>query len=353
MGIVNEGSIKLDISMSKIVSRKMEVFYNPVMELNRTVSVLLLGCIHRNDLQIGLPLAGSGVRGLRFIKELPKDKVQSVSFNDSNPSAVKAIKRNLRLNGLKASGKINVGVNDANLFLLESKGFDYIDIDPYGSPNPFLDSTVRRISRGGIIGITATDTSALCGTHPKACSRKYWATPLRNELMHEVGLRILIRKCQLIGAQYDKALVPIYSYSKEHYKRVFFRCEKGKSKVDLVLENIGMFDGSGPLWLGELWDPKIARGIYLAGRKTDSSNFLKMIYEESKVKSVGFFDIPSIAKKRKWTSLPPLETILAFFKKKGIPAARSHFSDQAIRAKIESFPPKIIYSHKSKNIKKR
>ena len=44
--------------------------------------------------------------------------------------------------------------------------------------------------------------------------------------MHEIGLRILIRRVQLAGSVYDKALIPILSYSKEHYMRVFFKCEK-------------------------------------------------------------------------------------------------------------------------------
>ena len=97
---------------------------------------------------------------------------------------------------------------DANMFILESSGFDYIDIDPFGSPNFLLDSSVKRISRGGILAVTATDTSALAGSYPDACRRKYWAEPLRSEMMHEAGLRILIRKGQLIGAQFEKALTP-------------------------------------------------------------------------------------------------------------------------------------------------
>ncbi|MCU0373510.1 MAG: ATP-binding protein, partial [Ignavibacteria bacterium] len=42
-------------------------------------------------------------------------------------------------------------------------GFDYIDIDPFGSPCPFLDAAIKRLSRGGILAVTATDTSALAG----------------------------------------------------------------------------------------------------------------------------------------------------------------------------------------------
>jgi len=126
--------------------------------------------------------------------------------------------------------KIIIKNQDANLFLLNSTGFDYIDIDPFGTPNPFLDSAVKRISRDGILAVTSTDTAALTGTYPKATLRKYWAYSKKDEMMHETGLRILIRKIQLIAAQYDKALVPIFSYFKDHYYRIFFNSVKGKKR---------------------------------------------------------------------------------------------------------------------------
>ena len=64
--------------------------------------------------------------------------------------------------------------------------------------------------------------------------------------MHETGLRILIRKIQLVAAQYDKALTPIFSYSKEHYMRAFLKNEKGKHKVDKILKLHGFFKDAGP-----------------------------------------------------------------------------------------------------------
>ena len=45
------------------------------------------------------------------------------------------------------------------LAILHSKGFDYIDLDPFGSPNIFLDSAVKRLGRNGILAVTATDTA--------------------------------------------------------------------------------------------------------------------------------------------------------------------------------------------------
>src|SRR3989338_6408444 len=252
--MISEGKAILDIKGQSHITRKMPVFYNPLMELNRTVSILLLNAIEDSDIQMAFPLAGSGVRGIRFSKELQKDKIRTLCFNDINPVAVRAIKRNIRINNVK---KASVSHMDANLFLLNSKGFDYIDIDPFGSPNDFLDAAVKRLSREGILAVTATDTSALCGTHPKACLRKYWSVPARNDMMHEIGLRFLIRKCQLIGAQYDKALIPIYSYAKEHYMRAFFRCSKGKARVDEILLQHGMIGNAGPLWVGNLWEKEL------------------------------------------------------------------------------------------------
>ena len=234
MKLIFEQSTKLEISEKSKISKELEVFYNPVMKLNRDVSVLLLNSVPDKNMQIALPLAGSGIRGIRFLKELKKNKIKNISFNDY--SSLAHIKKNLELNKLAKDKRIKLFDKDANLFMLESFGFDYIDIDPFGTPNPFLDNSLVRLSRGGILAVTATDTSALSGSHPTACLRKYWAKPMRNELMHEVGIRILIRKVQLIGAQNDKALTPIFSFSKDHYFRLFFRCEKGKQKLEKLFK---------------------------------------------------------------------------------------------------------------------
>lgn len=244
--LIQEGKAKICVPKEERISRKLPVFYNPVMELNRTLSVLILRNIPNKGMQIADPLAGTGIRSIRFLKELPKNKIKFIYMNDHSKEAVRIIKKNLKLNKIKS--KAVVFNKDANLFILENKGFDYIDIDPFGTPNPFLDSAVKSLSRNSILAVTATDTAPLAGTFPAACRRKYWASPLLTHNMHETGIRILIRKVQLIAAQYEKALTPILSYYSEHYFRIFFRCEKGKSKVDEIIRQHGMFNGAGPLW---------------------------------------------------------------------------------------------------------
>jgi len=297
------------------------------MKLNRDISILLLSVIENKNMQIGLPLSATGIRGIRFLKELSKSKIKIVKFNDADKNSVKIIKQNLKLNKIKS--KVEVNNKDANLFMLENPGFDYIDIDPYGSPNPFLDSAVKRLARNGILAVTATDTGCLAGTFVNACLRKYWAMPARDEIMHETGLRILIRKVQLIGADHDKALIPIFSYFKDHYFRVFFRCEKGKQKADEIIKQHGMLNKAGPLWLGNLFDTKIASKI---AKKSDEK-FLKIIEKESKIPVVGFYSIPHLCKKNNLKMIKQKE-IINKIKKKGYEAAETHFASNSIRSDI-------------------
>lgn len=341
--IINEGAIKLKIPKAKKISKDMGVFYNPVMGLNRDISILLLNSINKKGMQIADPLAATGVRSIRFLKELSKNKIKNVYINDYNKDAIGLIKENLKLNKIqyKNNKKILIKNDDANLFLLNSKGFDYIDIDPFGSPNFLLDSSIKRLSRDGILAVTATDTSALCGTSPKACLRKYWAVPKRDSIMHETGLRILIRKIQLIAAQYDKALIPIFSYSKEHYMRVFLRNEKDKNKVNKILKQHDYFNDAGPLWLGNLWDKNLTSNMYNKTLNNNTHNknkelakFLSIIKDESKINAVGFYDLHALCKKNKIRHLQKKEDIINNIKKLGYKASETHFKGEGVRSDI-------------------
>jgi tRNA (guanine26-N2/guanine27-N2)-dimethyltransferase len=326
---ITEGRALIFAPKEKKISKKLPVFYNPAMKLNRDVSVLLLNSLKKKDMQIGLPLAGTGIRGVRFLLELRKNKIKNISINDYDEKAVRVIKQNLKLNKIKPNKNIAITKKDANIFILESSGFDYIDIDPFGTPNYFLDSAVKRLARDGVLAVTATDTSALAGSFPSACARKYWASPLRNHMKHEAGLRILVRKVQLIGAQFDKALTPAYSYADQHYMRVFFFCEKGKHKADKLLKQHGMLDSAGPMWLGSLWDKKLASDI----AKQSKERILKDIASEAKINAAGFHDIHKICKKNK-LSIPKTSEILKRIRKRKHKAASTHFSPSGIRSTI-------------------
>ncbi len=349
MIIITEGLAKIKASPEKKISKKLEVFYNPIMKLNRDVSILLLNSLPDKGMQITDILAATGIRGIRFLKELKKGKIQNISLNDYKTK--EAIIENLKLNNLEKEKNIFVYGENAIKFLFDSKGFDYIDIDPFGSPNPFLESSIIRLSRKGILAVTATDTSALAGSSETACIRKYWAKPLRNEFMHETGIRILIRKVQLIGAEYDKALYPIFSYSKDHYYRIFFRCEKGRQKadellkshkyliynwktterkvVDTIFNKETNFDYAGPLWIGSLWEKKLVNNMYKQIDKKNKKLFdlISLIKEESAIDSVGFYDLHRLAQIQN-KPIPKLEEVLNKDNK------RTHFLGWGVKSHI-------------------
>ena len=199
-----------------------------------------------------------------------------------------------------------------------------------------LDSSINRLSRNGILAVTATDTSALCGTYPAACKRKYWAVPLRNELMHEIGLRILIRKVQLIGAQYEKALLPIFSYLKDHYMRVFFQVMKGKGDVDIIIKQHQCFQNAGPLWIGQLWDEKLVKKMIKNNKIQENDKLLKIIHDESTILTVGFYDTHSFVKKYKIKEIPRKMDLIKEIRKAGYKASETHFNPEAVKSDISN-----------------
>lgn len=358
MEIITENKIKVWAEIpKKDVHAKMKVFYNPVMKSNRDISILLLNSVPNKNMKIALPLAGTGIRGLRLFKELKKNKNKMIYLNDLKSNFTENFFKNLKLNKLKAD-KFIVHNEDASLFLLNQDGFDYIDIDPFGSPNPFLAAAIARISRKGILAVTATDTAALTGTYQKVTKRKYWAGSLKNYLMHELGLRILIRKVQLQAAQFDKALIPILSYHKDHYFRVYFKAEKGKERCDEIIKQHQYFlfnpqtlefktsvynkdeeysekgkeysekEGyqfAGPLWVGKLFDQKLLEKMVRNNPFPEEQKFLQLLKEESKIDVPGFYDLHALA--HIYRSNPPQMEISL----KRLNGARTHFSPNGIK----------------------
>jgi len=362
MRTITENLTKIKAELpARDVHRKMQVFYNPTMRSNRNISILLLNSISNKNMKLALPLAGSGIRALRFVKELKRGKVKELFVNDFKDGFIGTFNSNLELNKIKTNkintnntktNQIKVYNQEASLFLLNQPGFDYIDIDAFGSSNPFIAAAVARISRKGILAITATDTAALTGTYPKVTKRKYWAKSLRNYMMHELGLRILIRKVQLQGIQFDKALIPVLSYHKDHYFRIYFRSVKGKEKCDQIIKNHQYllfcakclnftvsnynsgkcncgkeFQFAGPLWTGRLFDSKLLSKMAKNNKFPEEQKFLDLLKDESKVDSVGFYDLHTVAKKYKFAP-PKMEKVL-----KKVSGVRTHFSLNGVKSK--------------------
>jgi tRNA (guanine26-N2/guanine27-N2)-dimethyltransferase len=326
--------------------------------MNRDISILLAKIFNPTDCL--LPLASSGIRGVRLKKEA---NIPNLYLNDINPDAISIMHQNLRQNNVTAA----ISQKEANRKMLEGR-WDYIDIDPFGSPNPFIQSALFSIRHKGIIALTATDTAPLSGTYTTTCRRKYWARPLKNHLMHETGLRILIRKAQLIGMQFEMALLPIVSYWEKHYFRVFFQVIKSKAQATRLLsdhkyllyeptttaytlETMVTKDQlnhyAGPLWSGQLCDPDLLDHILA---QTDERinqktiTFLNILKAGTQTKTQFFYDLHRLAKVLKLRSIPKQDQVITSLHKDGYFAARTHFSPSGIKtnAPLERVKQRIL-----------
>jgi tRNA (guanine26-N2/guanine27-N2)-dimethyltransferase len=202
------------------------IFYNPRMELNRDTTVLLLATIRPTDYLDAM--GASGVRGLRVAHEagIP------VTINDRDRRAVDLIRRNAALLHLD----VEVTESDANV-LMSGRRFDAVDLDPFGTPAPFIDSAAR--SARNYLFVTATDTAPLCGAHLKAGMRRYFAHPRNTEYHAEVGLRTLLGFVVREVIKYDRGVEPLFCYAREHFVRLHLRVRRGAAAADRSMGHIG------------------------------------------------------------------------------------------------------------------
>ena len=361
---IEEGLTKIEFPEFEKVSSQAPVFYNPHMELNRDLSILAIQVFQKEqsrEINICDLFGGSGIRGVRYKNEI--SGVREVSINDISETANHYEKHNIELNNLK---DVHVHQHDASMFLRMKRGeFDVIDIDPFGTPSPFLDSAGYCSRRNSLLCVTATDTSALCGTYKEPCIRKYNAKPYKSEYCHENGIRILAGFVALTLAKYSKCIDIKMSHSTEHYMRLYIKIEKGSKKSDETLKNIGYISHcrnclhrqtkkglasaieencpvcgeklvhAGPLWLGNIQDKEFIQKMIdesenkKINTKKQALKLLNSCLQEADAPAT-FFDIHSICKSLK-ISAPKLDLIFDELKNKGFAAIKTHYNPLGIK----------------------
>jgi tRNA (guanine26-N2/guanine27-N2)-dimethyltransferase len=115
--------------------------------------------------------------------------------------------------------------------------YDVIDIDPYGSAVPFLDAAVQTVAGdGGLLCITCTDTSVLCGVFPETSLPRYGTVGFKAGYKHEMALRMLLHAVDSAANRYKRYIVPLVSVSLDFYVRVFVRVYESQVDVKRTLE---------------------------------------------------------------------------------------------------------------------
>jgi tRNA (guanine26-N2/guanine27-N2)-dimethyltransferase len=336
-----EGLIEINAGKNGLVPKKTdEIFLNEHKKFDRDIGILLLKSLGWKNKTCMDLMAASGIRGLRISKET--NCFSRIILNDLKKSAVRGIKKNIKLNDLKNCEVFN---RDAYELLKNyDKGIDYLDIDPFGSPIYFIADAVKKLSRGGILGICATDTGALSGTFPKTCKRRYHSNSYLSEFYYESGIRILIKECINIASTYDIALEPIFCHATRHYFRVYFRKIKGAKIADELIKKIDYISYCpkclhrevgikcecscgkkpvliGPLFAGNLFDEKLAVKMKSFG---EHDEFFGKILEEIRADVPWFYTTDSICKRYNLGFEPKLKD-LGYF--------RTHINPKGFKTK--------------------
>jgi tRNA (guanine26-N2/guanine27-N2)-dimethyltransferase len=351
---VTEGTTSFEIPVqdeeASFPAASGPVFYNTRMELNRDATVLLIRVL---ELAGYLDTMGAtGVRGLRVANECGVP----VTINDQSSRAVDLIRKNADT----IDPAIRVTRCDANV-LLSSERFDCVDLDPFGTPAPFIDAAARSAKR--FLFVTATDTAPLCGAHRKAGTRRYFSHPLNTEYHAEVGLRVLLGFVTREVVKYDRGLVPLFCFASHHFIRLHLGLREGAEAADRALSHIGYIHqcpacpyreeqqgvlpepvtcprcgarliAAGPLWLGGICDRDILSrmafelpGMTL-GTTRELSRLITLCREE--YPSSSFYDYHHLAKSMK-VSPPQMETFLGRIREQGFTATRTHFSGTGLK----------------------
>jgi tRNA (guanine26-N2/guanine27-N2)-dimethyltransferase len=373
---IHEGKVNLIVpKLAAFVSQpsdyapsKAPVFYNPVMELNRDLAVLTFRAYQRTSskaISICEPLTSSGIRGVRFAAEI--NGVERILISDINEHALKLARLNVDLNGLQ--DLIEIEKRDANCLLschgAPRKRFDIIDIDPFGSPVPYLESAIRALRNKGLLAATATDLAPLCGVHPKPCIRRYGGKPLRTEYCQELAVRLLAGSIAAAAAKQDIGIRVVFSHSTDHYIRVYAQVMYGAKKADASITAMGYvlhcfhcfhretlktlsvelfktcpecgsrMQWAGPLWLGTIFNQSFCDSLFkenkhIAFRNSQKIAKLLGLTQNEAEAPATYYVIDHITDKLA-LPVPSVHNVINRLRERGFQAMRTHFNARGIR----------------------
>ncbi|MBN1431483.1 MAG: tRNA (guanine(10)-N(2))-dimethyltransferase [Methanomicrobiaceae archaeon] len=326
------------------------VFFNKRMAINRDLTVLLLKCIEPETYLDAM--GATGARGLRVFNECGI----KATICDKDNDAISLIKYNRD----SCCKDVEVVECDVNV-LMHQRRFDAVDIDPFGSPAPFINSAATSAKK--YLFLTATDTAPLCGAHQKAGIRRYFSKPLNNEYHSETGLRVLLGYAARECAKYDRGTEPLFCYAREHFVRVHLKVTGGAGRADKALDNLGYVHHcskcgfrteqkgilpetihcsecgnklaiSGPVWLGAVSNNELLREMLdkLPEAELDNERAIEKLLSVcmGELDTSTFYDYHVMS--RLWKVSPrSIDKVIESLNEKGYKASRVHYCGTGIK----------------------
>ncbi len=280
-------------------------------------------------------LAATGVRGLRLLHE--GGAFAALLSTESHPVAARLLAENAR-----AFPGATARLADATERPPEAP-FEYVDLDPYGSPLPFLDTAVGATADGGLLAVTATDLMVLAGVQPGACERRYGARPVRGRLGPEGGLRILLARVDRAAGATGRHLHPLLAYVRGHHLRLYAELRRGPAAPGAIGSiDPAAWDGPplgpggpfGPMWLGGLGDPAFVRRLVVppgAAQPREVAGFLARLQGEVGIPRAFYYESNEVARRLRLAAPPPRAALCRALVADGYRAAPTHARPEGIR----------------------
>ena len=375
---IREGKVRLKVpdiqyySGDKLEPAWAPIFYNPHMSVSRDISVALIEAYSlasgRSRIRICEPLSATGVRGLRYAAEV--DAVEEVVLNDRDERAYELERENASLNALEH--RVSIYNRDARALLMEmaERGdkFDVVDIDPFGTPAPFVEAALTALKHGGMLCMTATDLAPLFGVYPGACLRKYSAVPLRAEFSKEVGARILAAFTVREAAKLGLAARPVYTVLTQHALRQAFLVRRNKSEARKLASQLGFarycnrclyrdmvrgltcieakcpycgkpLNAAGPLWTGPLWDADFSSLVEECYERRNymSREGLKLVkaVRAEAGKPALYTTVTALVRLSRAASEPSPARVVRVVEEAGGEASLTHFDSKGVRSSLQ------------------
>lgn len=347
-----EGAVEFHLPQSA------HIFYNPRARLGRDLGVLAMRVEAERlerPLEVLELMAGAGLRSRRYLSEAP---VAHIVVNDANYESFAVLQRHVG-DDPRVELHNELAQRLLSRFYLEERRFDWVDLDPFGAPSPYVPFVHGVIRWGGLFYVTATDAPVLCGAQRGESLKSYDAVSALGRECHEFGLRILVGFLMRRLVQANMQAAPLFSVFDGYCWRVLLRVFKGTRHFSV--DNLGfivqMPDGEyrtatagtpapvnhewnasttirwvGPLWLGPLHDHAFLGAMFKSAREDHfetAKRFLaRLQHEQDELPIV--YNLSTLAD-RLDRSVPPTREAIRFLRAQGYRASNVHHSGNSIR----------------------
>lgn len=347
---IKEGETELCVSKLSFTNpHRSTVFFNPRMAFSRSVGSLAVAVLKPKSMLDGL--CSTGARGIRYAKENPS--IKKLVLVDANPLAFPYIRKNVSLN--KLSAKTKAFCQDFNDFCFANENaFDFAEIDPFGTPAPFIESTLLALKKPGTLSFTSTDLANVVKKNAPTL-RDYGAKPLYCDFSHETALRILLGFAVRKAAEMNLRVTPLFCFFEGYHVKIIARVEKKKpepKKIGFVSycdRCLSRFEGrkakckcgnrllyGGPLWLDAYCDKKFLNALVALNEKrgyAEKEHIAKMLSLLQKEQDFPpwFYDVHYFADHYGLAARKKMESIIAELRGEGFKAERTHFTPTGVK----------------------